>query len=87
MRLKKGYRPVRLGNEYVLIAYGREEKSLGGAVRLNEVSAFILGMLKDDKTMEEVTDAMVKRYEISEETASADLTEMINEFKEMGVIE
>ena len=78
-------------------AYGGERQGLwrctesqrhccAGALNLNDTAALIFEQLQAGKTVEETGTALVAAYDVTLETALADVQETINSLREAGVV-
>ena len=54
---------------------------------LNPVGAFIWGIIQEPKTVAEIKDAVLDEYDVSEEVCKRDLTELLAELSDKGLIE
>lgn len=59
----------------------------GGALLMNELSAFVWKKLQQPMTRDELLSAILDEYDIDEKTAAQDLDALLTELKEMQVIE
>jgi len=87
MKLKAGFIFHQVGEEYMAVATGEVAESFNGIVRNNETSAYIFQLLEKDITEEEIVDAMCERYEAPREVISADVSELIGQIREAGLID
>ena len=77
MKLKPEFEIVRVADDYTLIPLGEQMEQFCGTVVLNEVSAFLLKLMKDDVSKEELIRALTAEYEVDDETAQADVEEAL----------
>ena len=70
----------------VVLPTGVNVKDFGGALDLNDTAALIYEQLQAGKTVEETAAALVAKYEVSPETALADVQETIESLREAGVV-
>ena len=70
----------------VVLPAGLKVKDFGGALNLNDTAALIFEQLQAGKTVEETVAALVAAYDVSPETALADVQETINSLREAGVV-
>ena len=76
-----------LAGEYVVIPAGDNIGAFGGAILMNELSAFVWEQLKVSVSRDELLARILDRYEVEEKTAAADLDALLAEMKRMGIIE
>lgn len=70
----------------VVLPTGTNVKHFGGALNLNDSAALIYGQLQAGRTVEETVSALVAAYDVTPETALADVQETINSLREAGVM-
>lgn len=87
MRIKKDFTIQQVGNSYIAVAVGETSRTFHGMVRLNETGAFIWKkMSESDVTEEELVDALLAEYEVDRETAARDVSRLVEEFCENGIL-
>ncbi len=69
MKIKSGYVLHSMRNEYVVVAIGKRTKEFRGIIRLNDTGAFLWEQLQADRTEQELQEALMERYGITEEVA------------------
>ena len=70
----------------VVLPTGAKVKDFGGALNLNDTAALIFEQLQAGKTAEEAAAALVAAYDVTSETALADVQETIGLLREAGVV-
>ena len=70
----------------VVLPTGANVKDFGGALNLNDTGALIFEQLQAGKSVEETADALVEVYDVTRETALADVQETIESLREAGVV-
>ena len=70
----------------VVLPTGANVKDFGGALNLNDTGALIYEQLEAGKTVEETAAALVAAYDVTLETALADVQETIDSLREAGVV-
>ena len=86
MKLKPEFEIVKVADDYTLIPLGEQMEQFNGTVVLNEVSAFLLNLMKNDVSKEELVRALTAEYEVDDETAQADIEEALAKMTEIGII-
>lgn len=71
----------------VVLPTGAKVKDFGGALNLNDTAALIFEQLQAGKTVEETVAALVAKYDVTPETALADVQETIGSLREAGVVD
>lgn len=82
--LKKGYVAREIAGEYIAVPV---DSSCGAhIIVLNPVSKFLWDELSTEKTFEELLDAMLKNYTVSQQEAEQDLKEFLMQLIENGLL-
>ena len=84
MKLRYEFSVMEMDGEYMAVPVGENAGSFNGMLRMNEVSAEILDLLKEDTTPEAVHRILRERYPDSDdreigETLTAFLNQLIRE--------
>lgn len=87
MKLKSGIVVEKNGEEYVAVATGEAAKSFNGIIRNNKTANYIFEQLKEEKTEDELVEALLERYDVSREKAQADVHALIVKIREAGLID
>ncbi len=86
MKIKSGFEIVNVADDYMLVPVGDQMEQFSGTVVLNEVSAFLLGLMKNDISKEELIKALTAEYDVDEDTARADVDKTLEKMIEIGII-
>ena len=70
----------------VVLPTGLKVKDFCGALNLNDTGALIYEQLQAGKTVEETAAALVAAYDVTPETALADVQETIESLRDAGVM-
>lgn len=70
----------------VVLPTGTNVKDFGGALNLNDTAALIFEQLQDGKSAEETAAVLTAEYDVTLETALADVQETIDSLREAGVM-
>ena len=88
MKLKKDFTIYNIADEWMLIPTGEQIATFGGTVVLNEVAAFLVKEIKDDdKTIDQLMEALLNEYDVDATTARNDISEALETLKQSGVLE
>lgn len=87
MKLKQGVIISQVEDEYVAVFAGEAGKACSGMMRMNKVSAFIMELLQQDTTEEQLVVALLERYEVSEEDARKSIRFVVEQVTKAGVLE
>ena len=86
MKIAQDFELVRVADDYMLVPVGKKMEHFNGTVVLNEVSAFILEKLQEDRTIDELVNSIVSEFKIDAITAKNDLIIAIQKMKDLGII-
>lgn len=76
-----------VNGEYVAVATGKTGKKFNGMVRMNGTAAFIAKKLKSETSEDGIVAALLEEYDVTEEIARKNVKEVIDKFKEIGILE
>ncbi len=85
MKLKDYFITQTIDDTQFLVSVGG--KNFSGIVRSNPTAAFIVDMLKEGTTKEEIVDAMCAKYDAPREVISNDVEDVLNTLRGIGAIE
>lgn len=70
----------------VIVPVGAAVSAFPGMITLNATGAYIWEQLESEQTMDTLTDALVARYEVSAETARADVEAFLARLQPTGAL-
>jgi hypothetical protein len=88
MRQKDGFVLRDVLGDKALIGEGADVVNFGKLISLNDTAAWLWEKASElgDFTEEQLVDAILQEYDVDKAKAQADVTKLINTWKEMGVI-
>lgn len=86
MIIKKELIRREIAGDIILVPVGRTVYDSNGLFFLNELGNFIWEMLPNVDSEEEICNAVLAQYDVSEETAKQDVAEFIQKLREMEII-
>ncbi len=86
MKIKKELIKREIGGETILVPVGKTVYDSKGLFVINELGTFIWEMLPKAEKEEDILNAVLSEYDVSEEEAKKDLTEFLNSLREMDII-
>ena len=86
MHLKYTFELTKFGDEFIAVPVGDDSSRFHGVIKMNEPSAFIFDLLKEDTTEDAIVDAMKAIYDAPEEVLLTDVQKYIHSFKNEGVL-
>ena len=88
MKTKKGLVLRPLGKEHILMPEGLEAEGFDAMISMNESAAFLWKKVEGkDFDSDQLTHLLMEEYSITREVAEHDVTEMLQEWKEMRIVE
>lgn len=89
MKKKTGFQVRDIAGEKVLVAYGLENIDFSKMVSLNETACFIWELIEpgEEIDIDKLTSAVMKEYEIDSASARKDIEELLEAWKEEGLME
>lgn len=79
MKLKQGFIQRKVAGENILIPVGAENISnYNGVITLNATAAYICTLLKEEQTRESLIQALLEKYEVSQELAEKDVDQLLS---------
>jgi len=87
MKLRNGFITYNSGTEQIMVAAGPASDVFRGMVRSNETAAFIIDCLSKEISMDELTDKMVDRYDVSREIVIRDLNKVLDTLRKIGALD
>jgi hypothetical protein len=87
MRLQKGFVLSKAGEDYVAVATGEASKYFNGLIRNNATASYLFEQLQQEKTEEDLVQALLTRYEVGEERARNDVHTFIVKLQKEHLLE
>lgn len=87
MKIKEGFVLRKMGDQAVVVSVGSASKIFNGMIKLNESGEFLWHHLTQEATEEELVEALLGKYEVSEELARKDVAEFIKTISAANVLE
>lgn len=87
MKIKEGFILRKVPGMNLVMPTGKNVKSFNGSLMLNDTGAFIFERLQKGSTPEETARALTEEYDVTLDTASADVQKIIASLIEAGVAE
>ena len=81
MKLVDGFILKNIADTFVVVPLGTNTVSFRSIISLNESGAFLWSQLENEKTEQELLDALLKEYDVDEQTAREDITAFIEKLK------
>lgn len=76
----------KTGNEYVLVPVENNIADMNSVYTLNETGAFLWELIDGENNIEDMIEALIREYDIDEQTATSDVSEFITEMRKYLII-
>lgn len=88
MKIKEGFELREVCGEYIVVAHGEKNIDFSKVINFNESAAEMWkAVIGKDFTIDDLTSALLNIYDVEESTAKTDAIRVMNEWKEIGLIE
>ena len=87
MKIKDGFILRKVPGMNLVMPTGKNVKSFNGSLILNDTGAFIFEKLQKGATPEQTAEALTEEYDVTLDTAGADVKNTINSLIKAGVAE
>jgi len=87
MKIKSEFILREIMGSYIVVPTGEKLVDFKVMITLNETSAFLWNLLNEEKTFEELVNALTSEYDVDEETAKNDVSEFIEQLNDKKVFE
>jgi len=81
MKLKEGFMLKKILDDYIVVPTGNNIVDFAVAVSLNETGAFLWNQLVDEKSVEELAQALAAEYDVSADEVMQDVVEFVEMLK------
>jgi len=86
MKIKKELIKRDIAGDTILVPVGKTVYDSNGLFVLNELGTFIWDILPEVQSEEEITEAILREYEVSREEAARDTAEFLDKLRKMEII-
>lgn len=87
MKIKDGFILRKVPGMNLVMPTGKNVKTFNGSLLLNDTGAFIYEKLQKGASPEQTAEALTREYDVSLDTASADVKNTVASLIEAGVAE
>lgn len=87
MRIKEGFVLHEIAGQAVVTPTGKASETFHGMVKLNATAADIWRFLEEGLSDGEIVTRMTEKYGVDEDTAAADLREILDKMEKAGFTE
>ncbi|WP_026073658.1 PqqD family protein [Acetivibrio cellulolyticus] len=87
MKISKEFALREIAGNYIVIPFGEKTVNFKSMITLNETGAFLWKQLEEEKTFNELQDAMLEEYDVDSETANLDIGKFVEKLKSAGILQ
>lgn len=88
MRIKEGFELREVCGEHIVVAHGEKNIDFSRVINLNESAALMWqAAIGKEFTVDDMLSTLMNNYDVDEHIAKDDAQRIMNEWKEMGLIE
>lgn len=88
MRTKKGFHLRSICGEQIIVAEGKENIDFSKIISMNESAAYLWQQVQGREFGDDdLTDMLLKEYDVDEATASKDVLDIRKQWLEAGIVE
>lgn len=87
MKVREGFVLRKMGGQSVVVSIGAASVDFNGMIKLNETGEFLWHELENEKSEDELVQAMLENYDVSEDVARQGVSAFLNTLKKPGIIE
>ena len=88
MKLKYEFIVNEIAGNKVAVAVGDSVDKFNGFIKMDENTAFVMDCLKNDVTEDDIVAALVEKFSAEDnEELRENLKDLLNEFKERGILD
>ena len=87
MRRKSGFALRKVGEVNIIVPLGQKVLDLNGVITLNETGAFIWELLKKERSLDELVEAVSEEFEVEPDQARKDIEDFLNQLREFDMLE
>ena len=86
MKINKDYVLRNVGGENIVVPVGEASKRFHGMITLNDTGAFLWAFFSEEHTEREAVAALLKEYEVTEETAACGVRTFVESLEKNGFL-
>lgn len=87
MKIKDGYILREVAGTMIVVPVGEAAMNFNGMISLNETGAFLWRLLENEIEPKVLLQELMKEYDVEEEQAKNDITEVLNKLYRAGVLD
>ena len=86
MKIANDFILREIAGDYLVIPTGNTALSFNGLITLNEIGSFLWKQLEEDRTLEDLIEAILEEYDIDYDTAKVDIEDFLEYLQEKDLL-
>ena len=86
MRLRDGVIMQEMDGQVVLVDAGDYSDRFNGLIKMNHTAAFVAELLVQGTSLEEITEKMTQKYDVTQERARQNAVRVVESFRSAGLL-
>ena len=86
MKIKEGFILRQVGGNHIVVPVGAATVDFRCIITLNETGAFLWQQLQEERTQEQLVEALLGEYEVTPEIAGADVARFADSLKQADLL-
>ena len=86
MKIKEGFIIREVAGNFIVVAVGSAVKQFNGVITLNETGSFLWKKLQDGCEKQDLVNAVLDEYDVTEDVAEKDVTAFIEKLNGAGLL-
>ena len=87
MKVKDSFVLRKIAGSNVVVPIGSETADFNGMMTLNETGAMLFAMLNKDRSIDDLTNAVLSEYDVSAKEAEEDVKAFVETLEKAGMLE
>jgi hypothetical protein len=87
MRRKSGFALRKVGEVNIIVPLGQKVLDLNGVITLNETGAFIWEQLGEERSLDELVEAVSQEFDVETDQARKDIEDFLENLRKFDMLE
>ena len=87
MKIKEGFVLKEIAGSHMVVPLGSQVENFSSIIKLSESGAFLWNLLSNEKTIDELVDAMLCEYDVDETKAREDIEKFIHKLEDADLVD
>jgi hypothetical protein len=87
MRRKSGFALRKVGEVNIVVPLGQKVLDLNGVITLNETGAFIWELLGEERSLDELVEAVSQEFDVEPDQARKDIEDFLEDLRKFDMLE